>query len=144
MSSEDVILQFSGLRDASWGTAYYTITILDTLRAIDKARKAGFFDFEDFDIEEYEHYERVQNGDFNWLIPQKFLAFCGPHNATKLDGGYPLTHQKVTSATSGKENYEEKKAFLLACLKQENRHLSFGSWYTYVCYNNAYTRCRVL
>ena len=79
------------IRDASWGNAYYTITILDTLRAIDKARKAGFFDFEDFDIDEYEHYERVQNGDFNWLIPQKFLAFCGPHNATKLDGGYP-TH----------------------------------------------------
>ena len=35
--------------------------------------EAGFFDFDDFDCEEYEHYERVQNGDFNWLVPQKVL-----------------------------------------------------------------------
>ena len=51
---------------------------------------AGFFNFDDFDCEEYEHYERVQNGDFNWLIPDKFLAFAGPHAQTKVDNGYPL------------------------------------------------------
>ena len=59
-------------------------------RAIERAKDAGFFDFDDFDCEEYEHYERVQNGDFNWLVPQKFLAFCGPHPQSKIDNGYPL------------------------------------------------------
>ena len=37
----------------------YTITILDCLNAVARARDAGFFDFDDFDCEEYEHYEKV-------------------------------------------------------------------------------------
>ena len=31
-----------------------------------------------FDIEEYEHYEQVENGDLNWILPGKLLAFSGP------------------------------------------------------------------
>lgn len=81
---------FMPFRDASFGVAVYTITILDCLRAIEQAKKANFFDFDDFDCDEYEHYEKVQNGDFNWLVPQKFLAFCGPHAQSKIDNGYPL------------------------------------------------------
>ena len=77
-------------RDASFGEAVYTIGILDCLRAVEKAKEANFFDFDDFDCDEYEHYEKVQNGDFNWLVPQKFLAFCGPHAQSKIDNGYPL------------------------------------------------------
>ena len=37
----------------------YTITILECLNAVKKAKESGFFDFEDFDCEEYEHYEKV-------------------------------------------------------------------------------------
>lgn len=29
-------------------------------------------------MKEYEHYEKVENGDLNWIIPGKFLAFMGP------------------------------------------------------------------
>jgi cell division cycle 14 len=29
-------------------------------------------------VKEYEHYEKVENGDLNWIIPGKFLAFMGP------------------------------------------------------------------
>jgi len=81
---------FVPFRDASFGISVYTITILDCLRSIQKAHAAGFFDFDDFDWEEYEHYEKVQNGDFNWLVPKKFLAFCGPHPHSKIENGYPL------------------------------------------------------
>jgi cell division cycle 14 len=81
---------FVPFRDASFGISVYTITILDCLNAVKKAKEAGFFEFEDFDCEEYEHYEKVQNGDFNWLVPQKFLAFCGPHPHSKIENGYPL------------------------------------------------------
>ncbi|XP_075566133.1 dual specificity protein phosphatase CDC14A isoform X4 [Pelecanus crispus] len=35
-------------------------------------------------------YARVENGDFNWIIPGKFLAFSGPHPKSKLENGYPL------------------------------------------------------
>ena len=81
---------FMPFRDASFGVAVYTITIMDCLRAVARAKAANFFDFDDFDCDEYEHYEKVQNGDFNWLVPSKFLAFCGPHPQSKIDNGYPL------------------------------------------------------
>ncbi|XP_037819531.1 putative uncharacterized protein DDB_G0293878 [Lucilia sericata] len=76
--------------DASYGPSGYKISLIDCLNAVHKSLKAGFFNFEDFDAEEYEYYERVENGDFNWIVPQKFIAFCGPHQKSKtLPNGYP-------------------------------------------------------
>jgi len=111
---------FVPFRDASFGFAVYTITILDCLKAISKAHKAGFFDFNDFDNIEYEHYETVQNGDFNWLVPQKFLAFCGPHPQSKIENGYPLhapesyfpyfrLHNVTTIVRLNKKIYDAKR-----------------------------------
>ncbi|XP_031410813.1 dual specificity protein phosphatase CDC14A-like [Meleagris gallopavo] len=76
--------------DASFGNCTYNLTILDCLQGINKALQHGFFDFKTFDVDEYEHYERVENGDFNWIIPGKFLAFSGPHPKSKFENGYPL------------------------------------------------------
>ncbi|XP_013771625.1 dual specificity protein phosphatase CDC14A-like [Pundamilia nyererei] len=50
-----------------------------------QALQHGFLDFERFSAEEYEHYERVENGDMNWIVPGKVLAFSSPHSR-----GYPL------------------------------------------------------
>uniref|UniRef100_A0A3B4ZQM8 Dual specificity protein phosphatase CDC14A-like n=1 Tax=Stegastes partitus TaxID=144197 RepID=A0A3B4ZQM8_9TELE len=77
-------------RDASFGNCSYSLTVLDCLQGIRKALQHGFFDFETFDVDEYEHYERVENGDLNWIVPGKFLAFSGPHPKTKIENGYPL------------------------------------------------------
>ncbi|XP_072290160.1 dual specificity protein phosphatase CDC14B isoform X2 [Eucyclogobius newberryi] len=77
-------------RDASFGTCLYNLNILDCLWAIHKALDFGWVDFDKFDVEEYEHYERAENGDFNWIIPGKFLAFSGPHPKSKIENGYPL------------------------------------------------------
>ncbi|XP_014346267.1 dual specificity protein phosphatase CDC14AB isoform X1 [Latimeria chalumnae] len=77
-------------RDASIGNCTYSLTILNCLQGIRKALQNGFFDFENFDVDEYEHYERVENGDFNWIVPRKFLAFSGPHPKSKIENGYPL------------------------------------------------------
>ncbi|KAM3867452.1 dual specificity protein phosphatase CDC14B [Diretmus argenteus] len=77
-------------RDASFGTCMYNLNILDCLRAIHKALHFDWLDFSNFDVEEYEHYERAENGDFNWIIPGKFLAFSGPHPKSKIENGYPL------------------------------------------------------
>lgn len=77
-------------RDASFGTCLYNLDILDCLRAVHKALQYGWLDFSNFDVEEYEHYERAENGDFNWIIPGKFLAFSGPHPKSKIENGYPL------------------------------------------------------
>ncbi|KAM8716171.1 hypothetical protein ACLKA7_003110 [Drosophila subpalustris] len=76
--------------DASYGPSSFKISLLDCLNAIHKGLQAGFFNFNDFDAEEYEYFERVENGDFNWIVPQKFIAFCGPHQKSKtLPNGYP-------------------------------------------------------
>ncbi|XP_021103497.1 dual specificity protein phosphatase CDC14A isoform X2 [Heterocephalus glaber] len=77
-------------RDASFGNCTYNLTILNCLQGIRKGLQHGFFDFETFDVDEYEHYERVENGDFNWIVPGKFLAFSGPHPKSKIENGYPL------------------------------------------------------
>nr|XP_043899881.1 dual specificity protein phosphatase CDC14AB isoform X4 [Solea senegalensis] len=77
-------------RDASFGNSSYSLTLLDCLQGIRKALQHGFFDFERFDVDEYEHYERVENGDLNWIVPGKFLAFSGPHPKTRVENGYPL------------------------------------------------------
>ncbi|KAH8385366.1 hypothetical protein KR200_005045 [Drosophila serrata] len=76
--------------DASYGPSSFKISLLDCLNAVHKGLQAGFFNFNDFDAEEYEYFERVENGDFNWIVPQKFIAFCGPHQKSKtLPNGYP-------------------------------------------------------
>ncbi|XP_060797203.1 dual specificity protein phosphatase CDC14AB isoform X2 [Neoarius graeffei] len=77
-------------RDASFGNCTYNLTVLDCLHGIRKALQHGFLNFETFDVTEYEHYERVENGDFNWIVPSKFLAFSGPHPKSKVENGYPL------------------------------------------------------
>ncbi|XP_041958160.1 dual specificity protein phosphatase CDC14B isoform X2 [Alosa sapidissima] len=81
---------YMSFRDASFGTCMYNLNILDCLRAVHKALRFGWLDFSNFDVEEYEHYERAENGDFNWIIPGKFLAFSGPHPKSKIENGYPL------------------------------------------------------
>jgi cell division cycle 14 len=37
-------------------------------------------------LTEYQYYEKVENGDLNWIIPGKFIAFSTPvDNAPSQD-----------------------------------------------------------
>ncbi|KAG8455327.1 hypothetical protein GDO86_001504 [Hymenochirus boettgeri] len=83
------ITNYLPFRDASFGTCNFHLTLLDCFQAVHKALQYNFFDFKTFDVEEYQHYERAENGDFNWIIPGKFLAFSGPHQKSKIESGYP-------------------------------------------------------
>ncbi|KAH9640175.1 hypothetical protein HF086_007374 [Spodoptera exigua] len=65
-------------QDATQGESSYTISLMDCLQAIKKARELGFFNFQDFNCEEYERLGKIQGGDLNWIVPGKFLAFIGP------------------------------------------------------------------
>ncbi|GBF88355.1 hypothetical protein Rsub_01067 [Raphidocelis subcapitata] len=73
---------FLPFRDASCGAPCFLLQIQDCLRGLHKAAQAGFLDARGgvwrFDIDEYEHYEQVENGDLNWVVPGKLLAFSGP------------------------------------------------------------------
>lgn len=80
---------FLAFRDASVGPSAYHLGLLDCFRAIKKAVNNGFLNFQNFDLHEYEHYEKVECGDLNWIVPDKFIAFCGPHPKNKIENGYP-------------------------------------------------------
>lgn len=64
--------------------------VIDCLKALDKAIKCYIFNFEKFDIDNFELHERIKNGDSKWIIPSKILAFSGPFNIRRqlLDGSY--------------------------------------------------------
>lgn len=81
---------FLPFRDASFGACTYNLSLADVLSGLYKSLQKGFFNFDTFDVAEYEYYERVENGDFNWILPDKFLAFSGPHNKSRIENGYPL------------------------------------------------------
>ncbi|XP_017754051.1 PREDICTED: dual specificity protein phosphatase CDC14B-like isoform X2 [Eufriesea mexicana] len=81
---------FIMFRDASVGTPWFAISLIECLSAIYKCHKLGFFNFQDFCVKEYECFERVENGDLNWIVPGKFIAFCGPYAKFKIENGYPL------------------------------------------------------
>ena len=86
------IKPFAPFRDASCTVTTFNLTVLDCLKGIHRAKTVGFIDFHlpgsTFDVHEYEHYERVENGDLNWIVPGKFLAFCGPHSRKVQFQGY--------------------------------------------------------
>lgn len=66
-------------RDAGYSRADYGITVQDVVYGVWRAKEQGFCALPTFDLEEYERFERVDQGDFNWLTPD-FLAFASPQH----------------------------------------------------------------
>jgi cell division cycle 14 len=77
------------------GEPSYLLHLQHTIKAVEKALKIGWLDFDKFDREQYEFYERVENGDLNWIIPAKILSFCGPHDKSYIHNGYPYHAPQV-------------------------------------------------
>ncbi|KAK4144728.1 protein-tyrosine phosphatase-like protein [Dichotomopilus funicola] len=66
-------------RDAGYSQADYGITVQDVVYGVWKAKEEGCCVLESFDLDEYERFERVEQGDFNWITPH-FLAFASPQS----------------------------------------------------------------
>lgn len=66
-------------RDAGYSQADYGITVQDVVYGVWKAKEEGCCVLENFDLDEYERFERVEQGDFNWITPH-FLAFASPQS----------------------------------------------------------------
>jgi len=81
---------FIPFRDAAMGPCSYNLTVMHCLQAVYKASKFKFFDFETFNPEEYEYFECVEHGDLNIMVPDKFIAFSGPHRTKEGPDGFPL------------------------------------------------------
>jgi cell division cycle 14 len=79
-------------RDAGYGAATYHITIPDILKGLSKALQLGLLDLEPIDSDEYEFYEKVENGDLNWLT-DKFIALASPKDDAVGMSYYPQLYQ---------------------------------------------------
>lgn len=80
---------FLPFRDATCGICNYHCTVLDCIKGLEFAMRIRWFDPNTFDVACYEFYEKVEHGDMNWVMPDKFLAFAGP-SATPIDpDGFP-------------------------------------------------------
>ncbi|KAG3017144.1 hypothetical protein PC120_g11177, partial [Phytophthora cactorum] len=67
-----------GFRDASCGVCTFFITLLDCARAVHKAITSSIWSYQTFSVEEYDHLDSLENGDINWIVPGKLIAFSGP------------------------------------------------------------------
>jgi cell division cycle 14 len=48
------------------------------LEGLEYGIKLNLYSITTFNLDEYEYYEKLENGDLNWLIPGRFLAFSSP------------------------------------------------------------------
>jgi len=80
---------FLAFRDALRIPCPYQCSILDCLHGLEKGIELGWYDWARFDVESYDFFGQVDNGDMNWIVPGKFLAFAGPCPQSIDDDGYP-------------------------------------------------------
>ncbi|KAF8334985.1 protein-tyrosine phosphatase-like protein [Cantharellus anzutake] len=72
-------LEFMPFRDAGRGRSDFATSIHDCLWGFWKALRNGLINMNDFNVAEYEYYEKVENGDWNWITPG-FIAFASPND----------------------------------------------------------------
>ncbi|KAI5476543.1 cell division cycle 14 [Pseudohyphozyma bogoriensis] len=70
-------LELQPYRDAGYSRADYHLSLQSVLYGIHRAIERRLLDLSSFDLVSYEKYEKVENGDWNWLTPG-FVAFASP------------------------------------------------------------------
>ncbi|KAK6589577.1 CDC14 phosphatase [Cryptosporidium xiaoi] len=75
-------------RDATYGTCSYSLSVGDCLLGLYYAMILKWFQYDEFDVEEYSKYEKIENGDISWIVPNKFIAFSGPSGTSIDEDGY--------------------------------------------------------
>jgi len=98
-SSQDTFTRFQDFcnftvpyRDASAEiNVTYGLNIKYCFDGLRKGKDCGWLNLDTFDYFEYSFYERVENGDFNWIVPGKLLAVCSP-TSDPIDNQEIVTH----------------------------------------------------
>lgn len=68
---------FIPFRDAGYSHADFEITIQDVVYGVWRAKERKLLDMRAFNLEEYEQYERVDQGDLN-ILANDFIPFASP------------------------------------------------------------------
>lgn len=74
---------FMPFRDAGYSNADFEITIQDVVYGVWRAKEKSLIDLHSFNLETYERYEHVENGDLNLLTPD-FIAFASPQESSRM------------------------------------------------------------
>eukprot|EP01032_Pedospumella_encystans_P023335 gene23335-26412_t len=69
---------FITFRDAGFCINTFPVTVLDCARSMRRACNLGHFNYKTFNVNGFHALAKLQNGDFSWIVPGKFLAFSGP------------------------------------------------------------------
>ncbi|KAJ6627473.1 protein-tyrosine phosphatase-like protein [Mycena sp. CBHHK59/15] len=93
-------LEFMPFRDAGRGPSDFSLGIQDCLWGIWKAMQHGLCDMNEFSVDDYEYYEKVENGDWNWITPN-FIAFASPVDSTWIKKEKETKENLKTTGTSG-------------------------------------------
>jgi len=121
---------FAPFKDVYGGS--WNCTIIDCCRAVYKAQLLGWLNFETFNVQEYEYYERVENGDLNVIIPGRFTAFSGPAaRRTEVSLGpedyIPILKRfGVTAVVRLNKKVYDRKKFLDAGIKHYDMYFIDG------------------
>jgi hypothetical protein len=121
---------FAPFKDVYGGS--WNCTIIDTCRAVDKAQQLGWLNFETFNVQQYEYYERVENGDLNEIVPGRFVAFSGPAaRRTEVSLGpedyIPILKRfGVTAVVRLNKKVYDRKKFLDAGIKHYDMYFIDG------------------
>ncbi|KAI4245638.1 MAG: hypothetical protein L6R40_002439 [Gallowayella cf. fulva] len=115
-------------RDAGYSQADYEINVQDVVYGVFKAKEEGLCGFQKFNLNEYERYERVDQGDFNWITPN-FVALASPQHApieviptsSPLWAALPKTIEEVK-----KSNLPKPFRNVLAHFKDPTRETNVG------------------
>ncbi|ESO10472.1 hypothetical protein HELRODRAFT_91786 [Helobdella robusta] len=125
-------------RDVSLGPSLYNLGLLDCFRALVKSRTLGIFNLTSFNVAEYEHLEKMANGDINWIIPEKFLALPGPQNKLLANKAGFMSHtpefyipyfkqNNVTSVVRLNKDMYPSKKFTDAGIKHYDMYFPDGT-----------------
>ncbi|OHT12135.1 Protein-tyrosine phosphatase containing protein [Tritrichomonas foetus] len=88
-------------RDASSLQSLYDLSIYSCLKGLHKAMKLGWYNPNNFDVLQWEKYEQVPNGDMNWLIPGKLMAFATPYSSNIIQGWKVCTPNDLVPVFKG-------------------------------------------
>lgn len=86
------VLELQPFRDAGYARADFHLSLQDIIFGTRKAIDHRLLKLDEFNLSEYEYYEKVENGDWNFITPN-FLAFASP-----VEAGYD--HEGGSSSSS--------------------------------------------
>ncbi|OHS94947.1 putative: dual specificity protein phosphatase CDC14A-like isoform X3 [Tritrichomonas foetus] len=103
MSANDSVRPFIKLlnssskpyRDASSYPSTYDLSVVSCLKGLERAIYYGWYNFLTFDVNQWSKNETIENGDMNWLIPGKLLAFASPYSTNNVQGFFVCTPKEI-------------------------------------------------